>query len=62
MYTTDRAEQALDDISKVFLLYEHDIISSVTAREIAYRIVDLYTTKCLVNKEGLDYGKTEESN
>lgn len=45
MYTTDRAEQALDDIRKVFLLYERGILLEDNVKSLTNRIVDLYVTK-----------------
>lgn len=50
MYTTDRAEQALDDIRKVFLLYERGIIDNGTAKDLTNKIVDLYVTDTVVPK------------
>ncbi len=48
MYTTDRAEQALDDIRKVFLLYERGILLEDNVKSLTTRIVDLYVTKTVV--------------
>ena len=50
MYTTDRAEQALGDIRKVFLLYECGIIKDSQVRDLTYKIVDLYVTKSVIAK------------
>lgn len=47
MYTTDSAEQALDDIRKVFLLYERGIIDNGTVKDLTNKIVGLYVTKNL---------------
>ena len=50
MYTTDRAEQALDDIRKVFLLHERGIIDNGTVIDLTNRITDLYITKTVLPK------------
>ena len=47
MYTTDRAEQALDDICKVFLLYERGILLEDNVKILTNKIIDLYVTKSL---------------
>lgn len=57
MYTTDSAEQALDDIRKVFLLYEHGIILDYEVKDLTTKIVNLYVTKSLRSN---DNGKTKE--
>jgi len=51
MYTTDRAEQALDDIRKVFLLYERGILLEDNVKSLTNKIVDAYVTKSLTVKE-----------
>lgn len=48
MYTTERAEQALDDIRKVFLLYERGIIKDSNVIELVKKITDIYVTKTVV--------------
>lgn len=48
MYTTDSTEQALDDIRKVFLLYERGIILDYEVKDMTKKIVDLYTLKTVV--------------
>lgn len=48
MYTTDRAEQALDDIRKVFLLYERGILLDDNVKSLTNKIVNTYLTKSLV--------------
>lgn len=70
MYTTDKAEQALDDIRKVFLLYERSILKDSDVMDLTRKIVDVYVTKsvlseikgqscktCLYYKDGFCYGK-----
>ena len=56
MYTTDRAEQALGDIRKVFLLYECGIIKDSQVRDLTYKIADkIRNTLDMV--EAIDAGK-----
>lgn len=50
MYITDGAAQAVDDICKVFQLYERGIIKDSQVRDLTYKIVDLYVTKAVVSK------------
>lgn len=42
MYTTNSTENALDDIRKILLLYEHHIINGTDVRAMSNKIIDIY--------------------
>lgn len=44
MYTTNSTENALDDIRKILLLYEHGIIQSRDVKGMTNKILDIYLT------------------
>lgn len=50
MCISDGASRAIDDIYKVFQLYERGIVYDYNVKDLTNKIVDLYVTKTVVPK------------